>query len=128
MTRISDVAQTELKRLCLGASDWILLEPPFGAVATGLDTVVGDLQGAGHRVLIAHPERCVAFRRDPTLLEDLVSSGALTSITSGSLVGAFGEEARLFALTLVREDLVHNVASDAHDLERRPPLVLEQSG
>ena len=55
----------------------------------------------------------------------------LTSITAGSLVGRFGAPARRFALRLVDEGMVHNVASDAHDEIRRPPGVvmeLEQAG
>ena len=48
-------------------------------------------------------------------------AGVLTSVTAGSLVGRFGGEVRRFALALVREELVHNVASDAHDAVRRPP-------
>ena len=125
MTRVADIQPAELERLRLGSSSWMLLEPPFTAVGTGVDTIVADLQERGHRILLAHPERCLAFRRDPAALRRLVDGGALTSVTAGSLVGDFGEEVRAFAMTLMREGLVHTVASDAHDLERRPPVILE---
>ena len=42
-----------------------------------------------------------------------------TSVTAGALVGHFGDQVRRFALRLVQEELVHNVASDAHDHLRR---------
>ena len=42
-------------------------------------------------------------------------------VTAGSLVGQFGETARRFASTLLREGLVHVLASDAHDAIDRPP-------
>ncbi len=71
--------------------------------------------------MLAHPERCPAFHREPQALRALVSAGALTSLTAGSLVGRFGGEVRRFALGLVEEGLVRNVASDAHDSFRRPP-------
>jgi protein-tyrosine phosphatase len=71
--------------------------------------------------MIAHPERCPAFHREPAALESLVRSGALTSITAGSLVGRFGGEVRRFARRLVADGLVYNVASDAHNAMRRPP-------
>jgi protein-tyrosine phosphatase len=121
MTRMEEIEPSELERLSLGGSPWVLLEPPFTPVATGLDGMVLALQGEGHRVVIAHPERCPAFHRDPAMLESLVRAGALTSITAGSLVGRFGGEVRRFARRLVSDGLVHNVASDAHDTERRPP-------
>ncbi len=65
------------------------------------------------------------------MLESLVRSGVLTSVTAGSLVGRFGAEVRRFALRLAREGLIHNVASDAHDHVKRPPGIaaeLQQAG
>jgi protein-tyrosine phosphatase len=121
MTRVSELSPGELLQLRLGDSEWLLLEPPFAPTVAGLEAIVGMLQGEGHRVLLAHPERCPAFQRDPGLLKSLVERDVLTSITAGSLVGRFGGEVRDFALSLARGGLIHNVASDTHDLVRRPP-------
>jgi len=121
MTRADEIKPEELARLSLGDGPWLLLEPPFTPIVTGLDGVIVKLQGAGHRVLLAHPERCPAFHRDPSALESLVQAGVLTSITAGSLVGRFGGEVRRFARRLVEQGLVHNVASDAHNTIKRPP-------
>jgi len=131
MTRVIDIDPGELPRLSLGGGPWLLVEPPFTLVATGLDTIVFDLQRQGHRVLLAHPERCPALHRDPRMLGSLVRAGVLTSITAGSLAGKFGETVRRFALQLVQDELVHNVASDAHDTVGRPPSMaaeIEQAG
>jgi protein-tyrosine phosphatase len=121
ITRVMDVEPAELSRLRLGGGPWLLVEPPFAPVATGLDAVLWDLKDRGHRILLAHPERCPAFHRDPGMLGSLVQSGVLTSITAGSLVGRFGEPVRRFALRLARDGMIHNVASDAHDDVKRPP-------
>ncbi len=120
MTRVGEIQQGELQRMGLGGGGWLLLEPPFTPLLTGLDVVVMDLRSRGHRIVLAHPERCLALRRDPRALERLVGVGVLTSVTAGSLVGRFGGDVRRFALRLVAEGLVHNVASDAHDGVRRP--------
>jgi protein-tyrosine phosphatase len=131
MTRLADIEPDELSRLGLGGGQWLLVEPPFTPVLTGLDSILLDLQHRGHRILLAHPERCHAFHRDRELLESLVRSGVLTSVTAGSLVGQFGGEVRRFALGLARDGLIHNVASDAHDHVQRPPSIaveLEQAG
>jgi len=96
------------------------VEPPFVAVLTGLDTLVEDLQSRGYHVVLAHPERCPALQRDRSMLERLVASGALASVTAGSLAGRFGRTVRRFSLELVRDGLVHNVASDAHGHTQRP--------
>jgi protein-tyrosine phosphatase len=131
MTRLIDIEPAELPRLRLGAGPWLLIEPPFTPVIAGLDVLVFDLQRQGHKVLIAHPERCAGFHRDPEMLRSLVRAGVLTSITAGSLIGSFGGEVRGFAQALAREGLIHNVASDTHDPVKRPPGVaaeLHQAG
>jgi protein-tyrosine phosphatase len=126
MTRVQDIEPRELERLRLGGGPWVLLEPPFTPIVTGLDGVVMALQSAGHRVVLAHPERCPALHREPRLVESLVRGGVLTSVTAGSLTGRFGGEVRRFARRLLDEGLVHNVASDAHDpFRRRPGMTAE---
>ena len=121
MTRAAELDPAELERLRLGGGAWLLIECPFTPVATGMDALVLDLQRRGHRVVLAHPERCPAFQRDRRPLETLVREGVLASITAGSLVGSFGSTVQRFAMQLVRDELVHNVASDTHDPQRRPP-------
>ena len=131
MSRVADLPAAELDDLRLGDGPWLLIEPSFTKPIDELETIVAELHRRGHRVLLAHPERCMAFHRDPLTLESLVRRGALTSITAGSLVGSFGEHIRYFALRLAEDGLLHNVASDSHDPVRRPPSIgaeLERAG
>jgi len=51
--------------------------------------------------------------------------GCLIQITAQSLLGVFGHGAKRFAGSLLKDDLVHFVASDAHDCVRRPPRLDE---
>jgi protein-tyrosine phosphatase len=127
----AELEPAELSRLGLGGGPWLLVEPPFSPVAPNLDGILLGLVRDGHRVVLAHPERCPAFQREPRMLGRLVSDGVLTSITAGSLGGRFGSEARRLALALADEGLLHNVASDAHDESGRPPEIaaeLERAG
>jgi protein-tyrosine phosphatase len=131
MTRAVEMAPEELRSLRLGGGSWLLIECPFVPIGTGFDSILLELQGLGHRILLAHPERCPAFQRDPAMLSSLVEAGMLTSITAGALVGRFGGEVRRFAHRLALDGMIHNVASDAHDCQRRPPGIvgeLEQAG
>ena len=59
--------------------------------------------------------------RDPELLETFVSKGAITQITASSLTGEFGRPPLAASQEFFRRGLVHLVASDAHNLVRRPP-------
>jgi protein-tyrosine phosphatase len=126
LTRAADISPQELGGLGLGGGPWLLVEPPFSPVVSGLDAQLLALQGQGHRIVLAHPERCPAFHRDPEMLAGLVDQGIITSITAGSLVGQFGERARRFALSLAQQGMMHNVASDAHDETQRPPSVSDE--
>ena len=131
LTQAIDLTPEQLSALGLGGGPWLLVEPPLTPVASSLDALLLGLQRRGHRIVLAHPERCPAFHGDPQMLGSLVRAGMVTSITAGSLVGRFGSEVRRFALQLAQEDMIHNVASDAHDDARRPPGImaeLEQSG
>jgi protein-tyrosine phosphatase len=126
ITRAADLPAQELAALTLGGGPWLLVECPFTSVAIGLDELILELGEAGHGVVLAHPERSPAFQHDPQMLESLVRSGVLTSITAGSLVGRFGGTVSRFALGLMEAELVHNVASDAHDHEQRRPGMAEE--
>lgn len=131
VAHVGELDRSGLFELGLGGGPWLLLEPPFARAFSRLGPILLDLQRRGHRIVLAHPERCPVFHREPELLETLVDAGALTSLTAGSLVGAFGRDVRRFALELLRGGMAHNVASDAHDELKRPPSIaaeLERAG
>lgn len=128
ITHIPQIEPSQLSRLGLGGGRWLLVEPPFAPIVPGLEGMLLALLEQGHSVVLAHPERCAAFHRDPRMLETLVDAGALLSITAGSLAGRFGEQARRFALELARKGMIHNVTSDAHDSVKRPPGMTEGIG
>ncbi len=131
ISHLDEIEPAELSRLGLGGGRWLLVEPPFTAVAVGLEGLVLGLLRQGHRAVLAHPERCPALQRERRVVRSLADAGVLMSITAGSLVGRFGGEVRRYALELAREGLVHNVTSDAHDSVLRPPGMakeLEQAG
>jgi protein-tyrosine phosphatase len=123
LTQLAEIDPAELDRLTLGGGGWLLVEPPFAPVAPHLDELMLGLARAGRRTVIAHPERCPAFQRNPEMVARLVSEGFLTSVTAGSLDGRFGTAARRLALDLAHDGLLHNVTSDAHDHVHRPPSI-----
>ncbi len=128
---LPELDPAELARLTLGGGPWLLVEPPFSPVAPGLERALHELGDRGHRIVLAHPERCGALQRDHALLHSLSDAGVLMSITAGSLVGRFGGEVRRHALALASEGLIHNVTSDAHSASGRAPGLaaeIEQAG
>jgi protein-tyrosine phosphatase len=133
LTRAIELSDDELRQLRLGGGPWLLLEPPHSpAAGAGAEASIVSLLHRGHRLLIAHPERCPAFLADREGLERLVMGGALCSITASALTGRFGRDVKKFAVGMLEDGLVHNVASDAHgpDLRRAPGLAehLQEAG
>ncbi len=119
--RLVDLDDETLRELALGGGPYLLVESPFSPVGGDFEPLVLDLRRRGHRVLLAHPERCPVFQRDVSRLARLLAAGALAQITAGSMAGTFGSTVQRFTSTLLREGLVSVVASDAHDTRRRPP-------
>lgn len=131
VSQLPRIEPSDLPRLRLGGGPWLLIESPLSVGAPDISPSVAELQEQGFRVLLAHPERCPSFQRDPSMLGALVEAGALTSVTAGAFAGRFGGRVRDFAFELLQAGLVHSVASDAHDRALRPPGMaapLQQAG
>jgi protein-tyrosine phosphatase len=104
----------------LAGSRHLLIE--FGATDSPVSAahLVHELAIAGWHPVIAHPEHFPWLLKSPALA-DLVSLGALAQVTAMSVTGDFGSRAQSDTLRLIDRGLVHFVASDAHDMVRRPP-------
>ncbi len=55
----------------------------------------------------------------------LAERGAWMQVTAGSLTGRFGQRPRYWGERLLDEGRVHVLATDAHGVNRRPPLLAE---
>lgn len=103
----------------------LLLELSMSQYPVELENVVFQLRLAGIQVLLAHPERIRYFQDDVRRYEEMIRLGAFGQITTGSILGTFGEEARDFSDELLRRRLVHVIASDAHNTRGRRPVLGE---
>ena len=88
-----------------------------------LPAVLEALAAVGLTGVLAHPERLPALLRQPQRLKALVQRGCLLQVTADSLVGANGEPTRQLAEWLLREGMVHLVATGAHGATSRRPLM-----
>jgi protein-tyrosine phosphatase len=109
--------------LSIAGSRYLLLE--FPSLDVGLDPFffVHELRLAGKVPVLAHPERIPWLAGQPELLLELGERGALIQITAMSLTGELGRVPRVCCELLLDEGQVHFLATDAHDLVNRPPLL-----
>lgn len=101
---------------------FLLLEQRWSDYEQETADVVRSLLDEGVTPIIPHPERHDFFRREPELLLQLIEHGAWTQVSADSLAGRNGPEAASFAEWLSRRGYVHTIATDAHNVRRKPNL------
>jgi protein-tyrosine phosphatase len=106
-----------------GSGRYLLVELPSALVPDYTVQVLYELQLAGVVPVIAHPERNSGFLRDPELLTDLVGRGCLAQVTAASVIGLFGRGIKKAALDFIRRGLVQVLATDAHSIRGRAPVL-----
>ncbi len=104
-----------------GQGRYLCLEMPETVIPPATEDICFLLVSRGLTPIITHPERNPLFLQSPEKLLRLLGLGCLAQITAGSITGDFGWRISRFAKKLIKADLVHVVASDAHDARRRPP-------
>lgn len=73
--------------------------------------------------IISHPERNMEIGKEPGRYYEMIRMGCLGQVTAMSLTGEFGSKVMKVAERLLAHRLIHIIASDAHSVRRRPPLL-----
>ena len=106
------------------AGGHLLLELPHDLLVDPLATI--DMLGKrGLQTIMTHPERHPYLAGRDQMLQDWVDRGAVIQLTAGSLLGEFGRRAYDQAWRILQLGLASLVATDAHDVVRRPPRLSE---
>lgn len=111
--------------LPLANSRYVLVEPPHHVAPPRLEDFFFDLLLGGYIPILTHPERLSWIRSHYEALKSLVTAGMWVQITAGSLSGIFGKNAQYWCERMLDEGCVHLIATDAHDVSRRPPNLSE---
>jgi protein-tyrosine phosphatase len=105
----------------LGDDRVMLLEFPHSHLLVGGEKLIRWLLDRRIRPLIAHPERNRDVMRNVDKIAEYVAMGCLLQVTGASIIGQFGENARACAYALLDRNWVNVVATDAHNMQHRPP-------
>lgn len=103
--------------LTLNESRYMLLELPPNVIPVFCLDVIYRLQVKKITLVISHPERNRNFLRDYNKLIPLVERGCLVQIDAASILGVYGNSVKNFAKQLIKLNMVHFVASNAHCAE-----------
>jgi len=113
------------KKYTLNATDYLLIELPDYGLSPNLSETFYELRLAGMVPILTHPERNPTLQADPSRLADWVRDGMLLQITTSSLLAKMGRKAEKLSHRLLADRWVHFLSTDAHNTERRPPLMHE---
>ena len=111
--------------LTLAGSRYLLIEFPFDIRSAAITDAASTVAEAGLTPVIAHPERYFCVQWTPELVAGWAERGWLIQLNRGSVTGGFGNDVRVAADWILRRELAHLVASDAHSAEYRTPDLSE---
>ncbi|UTH11174.1 tyrosine-protein phosphatase [Macrococcoides canis] len=98
---------------------YVLIEFPSTEVPIYTEQLFTQLAMEGYVPIIAHPERNTELQKNPKKLAELIELGALAQVTAGVVIGNLGHHAQECAELMIEHQLIHFVASDAHNVNNR---------
>ena len=130
----------EKKYPTLANTDYILIEFNYGISYRELNQVLRNILLLGLTPIVAHIERYDCLAEDLGRVEELVDIGCLMQVNTSSVLKPklFGDKRKIYkkrARAYLDMNVVAFIASDMHDIERRPSymkqaydIVLEKYG
>lgn len=111
------------KILTLAGSKYLLMELPLNTSVQYLDMVIFKLIENNIIPIIAHPERYRLVQENPNKVQELIDSGCLIQSNIGSILGIYGKQAKKTIKYLLKNNLIHFLATDTHKKNTLYPLL-----
>ncbi|MDD3535609.1 MAG: capsular biosynthesis protein [Candidatus Cloacimonetes bacterium] len=108
---IDDIAQ---KNLCLGKSNYVLIESELNGLPVDFYQNVYPLLRAGYKPILAHAERYVSIMKRPSKARELSDRDIYIQCNAGAFLGHYGDKVKHTAWELLNNGWVHFIASDDH--------------
>jgi len=102
---------------------YLMVEFDYQGIPYHAEDVLFEMITNGIIPIITHPERNFEIGQKPQRYGEMIRMGCLGQVTAMSLTGGFGSGAKQTAGKLLKNRLVHIIASDAHSNTRRPPIL-----
>lgn len=99
--------------LCLPGQH-ILIEMSYLSEMPQIEKVIFDLQLAGFKVILAHPERYCFYHKKSERYERLKDMGVLFQLNLLALTGYYGAEVKLAAVRLLKKNSYDFSGTDLH--------------
>jgi protein-tyrosine phosphatase len=102
---------------------YLMVEFEFQGIPYMAEEALFQMLTKGIVPIISHPERNMEIGKNPKRYYEMIRMGCLGQVTAMSLTGGFGSQVMKVAEKLLAHKLIHIIASDAHSVRRRPPVL-----
>ena len=115
---------------CINETSYVLIEFSRGTSFWEIRNALKNLLMLGLLPIVAHIERYQAFENNEKYLKEIIAMGCYTQVNSSSILKPkfFNDKYRTLkkrAKYFLKRDLVHFIASDMHNLSKRPSYMKE---
>jgi len=110
-------------RFSIEGSRYMLVELSNYSVPQQTTDCFMQLGDRGITAVITHPERNPILRESLQRVVEWAEQGCIIQVTASALTGFWGERTRRAVHWLPEHDAVHVLATDAHDTEKRVPVL-----
>ena len=111
------------ERYVIAGTRYLLVEFSNYSVPQSTADSFLKLGDRGITPIITHPERNPILRDSLPRVVEWAEQGCVIQLTGSALTGFWGDRARRAAEWLLESQAVHVLATDAHDLEKRVPIL-----
>lgn len=98
----------------LNGTEFLLIELPMSGEYNGYEEVFRDLMSHGCKIILAHPERYLSFQKNFNYIYELEKMGVYFQSNIDSLLGKYGEGAKVMIKRLLKEKKIAFLATDIH--------------
>jgi protein-tyrosine phosphatase len=116
-------ALTNPERYAIANTQYMLVELSNYSVPAQTTDSFLKLGDVGMTVVITHPERNPILRENLQRVVEWAEQGCIIQVTGSALTGFWGERVRRAAQWLLEHSAVQILATDAHDTEKRIPVL-----
>jgi protein-tyrosine phosphatase len=110
-------------RYAIGNTRYLLVEFSNYSVPQSTTESLLKLGDHGLTPVITHPERNPILRENLERVIEFAEQGCVIQMTGSALTGFWGERTRRAAQWLLERQAVHVLATDAHDMQKRVPIL-----
>lgn len=111
----------ERKVLSIAKTKYVLIEFLPSVDIQYAKKALTELLYEGYKPILAHVERYQCFVNSFEEINDLIDLGVLIQVNSNSIVGKSTFKIKRFCRKILKNKMVHFIASDTHDLSSRNP-------